>query len=473
VRDSVLYQALESFTTDAAAQLAYDTSRGVELPFELIETESRRGRPPLYCYRPLTGEFIERRVGVLSGLASYAPAIRALAAHERVGAYLSLHGVSPAPPDSRRQCDEALRLFLNRVFAERTEFEFDSARFTVAYQELEHTLLEGRCTTTVIVAVQGIGLDATTPEIQLGDGLALMPANRLSDPPPEVVWGEAEQPNVVAVLTTSGQRSGPRSPTVALERFVELLLALRLFERGTYALSPMAFSRIDSGPWRSVAVGHTGRSASLTLIPARHEDELRAFCSLIGRRRPRDGELAWALARYTMACQQADRFQALSDCLMALRALLEPEGPSSGRLAQRLAMICARPEDRARLAERAARAISLERAAIAGIAPPGPEAYELVEEMSEHLRALLRDVLCGHLDHDLVRVADGLLAAEAEAVSGAEGGFEAEVYYPKGEEGSEFEHDYAAAASSGSFVEPEAVDDPEPTPDPDPVGAPA
>jgi hypothetical protein len=32
-----------------------------------------------------------------------------------------------------------------------------------------------------------------------------------------------------------------------------------------------------------------------------------------------------------------------------------------------------------------------------------------VEELAEHLRALLRDMLCGHLDRDLVEVADRLL----------------------------------------------------------------
>jgi hypothetical protein len=33
-----------------------------------------------------------------------------------------------------------------------------------------------------------------------------------------------------------------------------------------------------------------------------------------------------------------------------------------------------------------------------------------VEELSEHLRAILRDALCGHLDADLRSLADELLA---------------------------------------------------------------
>jgi hypothetical protein len=93
--------------------------------------------------------------------------------------------------------------------------------------------------------------------------------------------------------------------------------------------------------------------------------------------------------------------------------MLEPEGPGSGRLAQRLAAICAKPEERTHLAERTAQAISLERAVIAGLAPAEPGVDGLVDELAEHLRALLRDVICGHLDADLRVVADELLAEAA------------------------------------------------------------
>jgi hypothetical protein len=146
------------------------------------------------------------------------------------------------------------------------------------------------------------------------------------------------------------------------------------------------------------------------VISAEHEDELRAFCNLVARRTPRTGEVAWALARFEMGCERLAPFEALTDYLLALRALLEPEGPASGRLAGRLAAICARPEDRPKVAERTAHAISLERAVIGGLAPAHPGVDALVDELTEYLRALLRDVLCGHLDADLCGVADELLA---------------------------------------------------------------
>ena len=59
----------------------------------------------------------------------------------------------------------------------------------------------------------------------------------------------------------------------------------------------------------------------------------------------RCGASSWAASART-------RYEALTDHLLALRALLEPEGPSSGLLAGRLAALCATPERRGELTER-------------------------------------------------------------------------------------------------------------------------
>jgi hypothetical protein len=231
------------------------------------------------------------------------------------------------------------------------------------------------------------------------------------------VWGEGEDPNVLAVLIVAQERSVRPPVSIARARFRRVLTALRLFERGGYALGPVAWTRTDSGSWRPAALGGSGRPRFVTLISAAHEDELRAFCNLVSRRAPTGGELAWALSRFEMGCERLAPFEALTDYLLALRALLEPEGPSSGRLAQRLAVICAQPQERAALAERTAHAISLERAVITGLAPAEPGVNALVDELAEHLRAVLRDALCGHLDSDLRAVADDLLAHAAGATA--------------------------------------------------------
>jgi hypothetical protein len=145
------------------------------------------------------------------------------------------------------------------------------------------------------------------------------------------------------------------------------------------------------------------------------EDELRAFVALAARRMPRGGELAWALRRFDLACEREDAAEALTDLLLALRALLEPEGPESGFLPSRLAALCAPTGMRDALAARAAEALAIEKAVIAGLAPPPRASPCSVDELTEHLRALLGDALCGHLDSDLAAAADALIEEEMPA----------------------------------------------------------
>jgi len=414
VRNVILHRLLESFTVDASGRLSAESAQGAEMPFELT-AERGAGRVPLYCYRPLTGEFIRSKMGTLAALPSHGAALRALADCAALDVYLSEHGVKP-PASGQGRCQETLSVFLDCVFSERSGFGFEPAHFEAAYAELERALYEGHCTATVIAPLLGVALDPDTTELRLGDGLSLIRGDALADAPPEAVWGESEEPNVLALMAIDQERSDRPPVSIARARFRRILSALRLFERGGYALGPVGWARTEAGSWRSVPIGASGRPRLLTLIPAAQQDELRAFYRLVARRAP-GPELAWALGRFEMGCERLAPFDALTDYLLALRVLLEPEGPGSGRLAQRLAVICARPEERAALAERTAHAISLERAVIGGLAaandPTHPD--NLVGELAEHLRAILRDALCGHLDPDLCAVADELLAEAAAA----------------------------------------------------------
>jgi hypothetical protein len=421
VRNTSLHSLLEAFTADAAAQLSSQAAGGAEIPFELIEADSGpRGRVPLYCYRPLTSTFIRQQLGVLVALPSYAPAARALAALEGTETYLRERGEPRIPEDPRERADAALRSFLGGVFDERSEFEFDPGRFEAAYGVLEHVLYDGRSVTTVIAPLLGIALSSASKELELGEGLALVRGESIPDAPSEAVWGDGDEPHVLAVLTVTQERADRPPLSLARRRFRRVLTALRLFERGGYALGPIAWSRTDASSWRPVALGGSGRPRFVTEIAAEDEDELRAFCNLVWKRMPGGGEAAWALARFEMGCERLAPFEALTDYLLALRALLEPEGPGSGRLAGRLAAICAQPQHRAALAERVAHAISLERAVIAGLAPAETGVDALVDDLAEHLRALLRDVLCGHLDSDLRSVADRILSEPVTPPAAAE-----------------------------------------------------
>lgn len=414
MRNRTLHALLQAFTEDAGMQLAAETANGAEVPFEVIEEPGARSA--LYCYRPLTGQFIRSQMGVLDRLPSYLPVARAIAAIDGLDAYLRHRGEPRIPPDARERADAVLRSFLSAVYAETSSFGYQPEAFAAAYEELENVLYEGRQVALVLAPVLGLALESD--EVPLGEGLSLARGETLDEVPPEAVWstpGEVEHGTVLAVLTLEGERLAGPPLTTARTRFRRLLSALRLFDGGAFALGPLAWARLDAGPWQVAPLGSSGRAATRTTIQVEQEDELRAFCNLIARRTPRAGEVAWALSRFEMARERATPFEALTDDLLALRALLEPEGPESGRLAQRLAVICALPGDRAALAERVARAVALERTIVAGLAQPGAGADALAEEIAGHLRALLRDVLCGHLDSDVRSLADELLAEAAYA----------------------------------------------------------
>ena len=232
------------------------------------------------------------------------------------------------------------------------------------------------------------------------------------DAPGDALWTRgADEPHVLAVLRWELAPGDPAPVAHARVRLARLRTALRLLDPAGATFGPLGWTRTGAGPWQPFALGTSVPGEGRMHVAPEEEDELRAFCSLVARRTPRNGELAWALRRYELGCDRGVPADALTDHLLALRALLEPEGPQSGRLPGRLAALCAQPERRAELAARVAHVAALERTVVAGLAAD-PALEELAAELAGHLRALLRDVLCGHLDPDLRATADALLAED-------------------------------------------------------------
>ncbi len=414
MRHRPLHAALSTFAEEAAWQLTEETADGAEVPFEIIESRGARRDTPLYCYRSLTENYIRDRVGVLERLPSYPAAVRALAALDGVGDYLRAQGEPRVPVEARDRADAALKVFVSRVFSEATEFVITPERLDRAYTELEDSLLDGRAAAVVVVPVLGLRLESA--EVPLGQGLALVCGDELVGAPAEAVWpAGSEAPSVLACLTLTNDAGAASPMSEATVRFRRLLTALRLYDPVRVALGPVAWERTGAGPWSLGDLGTGGRPRGVLTIAEAAEDELRAFCNLVARRTPRGGEIAWALRRYELGCERPSAYEALTDHLLALRALLEPEGPQSGRLAGRVAVLCAPEDQRVRVTERVAHAVSMERAIVAGLAPVDGGVEALLAEVTSHLRALLRDVLCGHLDSDLRGVADQLLAESSAA----------------------------------------------------------
>ncbi len=209
MRNLTLHELLEAFTTDAGMRLDLAASEGDEIPFEVVTSEpGRRGRIPLYCYRPLTGDFIRARLGLLGALPTYAPVARALEGVGGLELYLRARGLNGTAEEPRDQVDAVLREFLARVFEERSEFAFDATRFEVGYEELERAIYQGRCVTEVVAPLLGIDLDPGTDELALGEGLSIVRCSTLAGAPAELTATE----QATAAAGTAGRPRPPAAP---------------------------------------------------------------------------------------------------------------------------------------------------------------------------------------------------------------------------------------------------------------------
>jgi hypothetical protein len=414
VRSRQLETALTNFVDEAAAYLQDEIAAGAEVPFELATKAARGGHTPLYCYEPLTEAFIAQHASKLKGLATYGPAVAALGDFDGLDRYLRTGDVNVGRAGRNSDATAALRALLEDVFAQQTSFELRPERLEAALRGLEESVSAEAPALTLMATLHGLTI--TSAELALAPGLLIARPEALRGAPEGVLdpgEGHGGEHLLVVYSVDASEHASIDEDRGALAEgcavLQELLRALRLFGDGRVTLGALGWARVGIGSWRPLALGVGGRPHGMLVVGAEQEDELRAFCNLVSRRCPRENELAWALERFELGCERPGDYDALSDYLLALRALLEPEGPSSGLLAGRLAALCATPGQRVELSGRVLQALALERAVIAGTAVEHAGGQRLVRDLADHLRALLRDVICGHLDPDLVVVADELL----------------------------------------------------------------
>jgi hypothetical protein len=420
VRSLQLQAALTAFVEQAARSLQEDVLDGQEVPFELETRTARMRGASLYCYRPLTASFIAERFAELRRVEAYALAASLLDDSDTPERYLVSRGADP-PRRGERRADAALLALLQDVFDELTDF--DAAKLAQQPERLERALqrLDGSslpATGQIALVATLRGLAIASPEIKLTRGLSIARPDAVRGAPEQAL--RACEQGRLLVLYTAETHSPGEGVAEGVEVVCELLRALRLFGDGRISLGSRAFARMGDGRWSTLALGSASRPHGMLLVCTEQEDELRGFCNLVSRRSPHASSIAWALRRFELGCDRASEYEGLSDHLLALRALLgeaselEPGGAPDGLLAGRLAALCATPERCAELSERTLAAISLEREAIAGTAVEHAGGLALARELADHLRALLRDVICGHLQADLAALADRLLLGEQE-----------------------------------------------------------
>jgi hypothetical protein len=343
----------------------------------------------------------------LSRLPSYTAAMQQMSAVPDLTGYLTSRGRRIPSGDPRAQADAAVQAFLTAVWEDATDFVYDAERFEAAFRALEEHVYDGRALSVVIAPVDGLVIESQ--EVILGEGMSLMRASSVKDSPPDM---PSDPYATVVVLRSDEARDEGARLADAGRRLRRLQSSLRLWDDAEPLLGPAAWARTDGGLWHVIPLA-TGirRMDGDCLLTAEEEDPLRAFCSLIARRTPRSGPLAWALRRFELGCERPVSLEALTDWVLATRALFGDEQTWA-----RLGAICATPEERLELTARLVEAAGLERVAISGLTRPEEGIEALVSELGSCLRAVLRDVLCGHLDPDVRAVAESVLG-DAEQMS--------------------------------------------------------
>jgi hypothetical protein len=415
MRNRALHDALRDFTLEAAALLSSQVDGGHEVPFELVE-EPGSG-PVLYRYRPLTERYIAERWSSLRALPSCERAKVALGSGAQ--AYLRVQGITSSGADA----EPALQAMLERLWDDASSFGFPEERYERVYAEVERTLYEHTLSAAVVAPLHGVELERE--RVELGDGLVLI-AGTGAEAPPEAVWpltGDRERgalPNTL-VLLERDVPSGEEPPvTEARVRFRRLLSAMRLYKPGGVSLGPLAWARADAGPWQPLPLAPSGFARGEPwVLNASEEAGLRELNTVLDGSRPA-GPVGWALSRFEMGCERTLDAEALSDYLLALRAMLERD-EDGGSFLLRVAALCAEEPDRPELQRRIECALELERF-VSGREPGddylervGPEPPRtIVLGVEDNLRAILQDVVCGYLDSDLRAVADEILLSPPE-----------------------------------------------------------
>jgi hypothetical protein len=415
MRNASLHAALREFALEAAATFTEAAESGDELGYDV--TEEPGFGPVLYRYRALTAEYIGAHWPQLAEL----PSLEAAAHELGAGAtsWLRSHGMAGA------EAEPALRAMLERLYEDATSFAFPEERFDRVYAELERSLYDGTARVTVVAPLRAAQVEAG--RIELGSGIALVRADR-ADAPREAAWPHPQldeaEPGALLVLEREAESIDSLRLAHVRTRIRDIVRGLRLWAPGALAPTGGAWVRSDDGPWQYFDLEPTGPGRGEAWVVGEEDAaELREFLSAIEKTRV-PGRIAWALDRFELGCERARDAEALSDYLMALKALLDATD-EAGRasLSLRLAALCAEEPDRRGVQRRTELAFALERFLIGGgsadayMDEVGSESPAVLTSAIEAcVRALLRDVLCGYLDADLRRTADDILLTSGAPV---------------------------------------------------------
>jgi hypothetical protein len=392
-----LEEALRRLAVEAADVFGELLASGAEIPYEIEPTDD--SPLPMYQYAPRTGEFIERHVAEL----------------RRLEAFVEVREIAG---------EEAAIGFMIGLWDGRTEFEIAGDRLQGAIDGVLATVTEDsdEATPAGEVIVPLIGFHMPADEIKL-DGVRIVRADSVADAPPDAVEatrsGRGGKPGFLARVTCPGANAAPAAAVA--DEMRRALRTMRLFRPGAVGLGSHGWAR-RTGGWERFGTGAARPRQGGYRLTGNEVSGLETFSEDLAKRGARLPALDWAASRFELGSERASLIEALSDYLLALRGLLEGGGRTQTSLAARVATLACEPEERDAGRLCVERALLIERKLMSGgrfrpTADGSP--LDVIAELEELLRRLLKGLATGDLSGDLRAMADEILLKDGLAVGEA------------------------------------------------------
>jgi hypothetical protein len=262
------------------------------------------------------------------------------------------------------------------------------------------------------VIVPLIGFHMPKDEIEL-DGVRIIRADKVVDAPVDAIEGTRSggrgKAGFLACLTCNLAAVAPAAAVA--DDLRRALRTLRLFRPGAVGLAAHGWAK-RSGGWERFGTGVGRARQGGYRLTGNEAAELEGFSRLLAERGARMPALGWAASRFELGAERGSLIEALSDYLLALRGLLEGGGPARTALSARVAALACEPAERERGRICVERALALERKLMSGGRyKPTRNASPLnvIAELEELLRRLLKGLATGELPDDLRAAADDAL----------------------------------------------------------------
>lgn len=407
MRDPLLNEALRRLAAESATHFTTLVASGDQIPFDVAESAGP-DESFFHSYVPLTGRFVREREAELRSLAAFEPAREAVSLSGVAAPYLEQRGES-VPSEPGERATRFLTVFIASLWDGCTEFSLDRERLESALVVLDAET--GDVDEADILVVPIVGLHMSQARMQLPHGVQLVRADSI-EAPIEAMRSEgmgraAWEPQFLAIAE---QGEGTDSAVDALHQLGELISVMRLFKAGGVGLGPHAFAPTGEGRWRRLATGAPAPRDGGYRLSEEEAEELVELAETLEARPDPAGSLAWAVRRFELGCERPSALEGLSDHLLALRAVLDGQGPVGASLPMRAAALIADgTTDRLAAREQVEAAMELESAQMSGASIE--DAAALASWVEDCVRRILREAALGELGTDLNEAADETLIA--------------------------------------------------------------